>query len=397
MNNSEISTPCFIIRKEKLEMLTNEFVSAYHGIGWRGCIGYSMKTNNLPWIAEYMKSKGLFAEVVSSDEYNLAKEIGFTSEHIIFNGPVKGKNEFIDAVSNGSIVNIDSNEELQWLKECSNIRGKVGLRVNFDLESECPGETQCGEEDGRFGFSYELGDLKRAMEVFKDENISLSGLHLHCSSKTRSINIYKAIAKTAVKIVSEYQLHLNYIDIGGGFFGGVPGKPTFLDYFTAIKNILDTEPLLKNVDIILEPGMALIGASVDYSTTVTDIRHTVNNCFIQTDGSRIHVDPLMRKRGYSYYIEKKSSENERSIVKKQTISGFTCMEGDRLFQICNAERLKVGDKIVFEKVGGYTMGLSPLFIQFYPAVYVEENERLTLIRKKWTAEMYKSIGGVGNK
>ena len=65
-----------------------------------------------------MRSLGLWAEVVSSDEYNLAKSLGYLPERIIFNGPVKGKEEFIDAVENNAIVNIDSHRELEWLLDC---------------------------------------------------------------------------------------------------------------------------------------------------------------------------------------------------------------------------------------------------------------------------------------
>ena len=52
-------------------------------------IGYSFKTNSLPWVLSFMKEHGCYAEVVSENEYELAEYIGF--EHIIYNGPVKGK------------------------------------------------------------------------------------------------------------------------------------------------------------------------------------------------------------------------------------------------------------------------------------------------------------------
>ena len=65
---------------------------------------------------------------------------------------------------------------------------------------------------------------------------------------------------------------------------------------------------MKNINIIIEPGMSLIGASVDYVTTVVDTKITKNNHFVILDGSRIHVDPLMRKSEYTYRLERREEQ-----------------------------------------------------------------------------------------
>lgn len=385
----ELKTPCFVIRTHQVDSLVESCKREFHKIWPEGIVGYSFKTNNLPWIIKYMKEKGLWAEVVSSDEYQLAKAIGYRTDNIIFNGPVKGKSEFIEAVEEGAIVNIDSKRELEWLLEC-NIekisKSKIGLRVNFCLEDFCPGESQEGKEDGRFGFSYEKEELKKAINFLTYHNIPLGGLHLHCSSKTRSINIYKTIAIIASQIVRDYKLNLNYIDIGGGFFGGVSGKPTFKEYFAEVNSVFLSNPLFKNINVIIEPGMSLIGASVDYLTTVVDTKITKNNLFILLDGSRIHIDPLMRKKSYSFRIEREDSI-VRTNKNNQILCGFTCMEGDRFFEL-NDQMLEVGDRVIFEKVGAYTMGLSPQFIQFYPSVYAEKDGKIVLVREKNTADKF---------
>ena len=73
---------------------------------------------------------------------------------------------------------------------------------------------------------------------------------------------------------------------------------------------------------------------------------------------------------------------------EQVISGFTCMEVDRLFIHKDRQELVPGDKIVYENVGGYTMSLNPLFIQYFPAVYVKRGNEMIQVRKKWTPEEY---------
>lgn len=375
-------TPYFLIRTSIIDSLLDDISKSLHNKWRNGIIGYSFKTNNLPWIISYMKKKNLWAEVVSSDEYQLAKELGYKTNKIIFNGPAKRKKEFIEAVEGRAIVNIDSKRELRWLLECDSNslkQSNIGLRVNFCLEEMCPGESQCGDDDGRFGFSYEKGELKDAIDFMHKNEIPLSGLHLHCSSKTRSLNIYDAIAKVTVEIIGKYTLHLKYVDIGGGFFGGVAGKPTFRDYFSVVYDIFQKEHLLDDVNLIIEPGMSVIGAGIDYVTTVVDTKKTKNNTFVLLDGSRIHIDPLMRKTGYTYQLQRNGVNEDKNI--EQVLCGFTCMEGDRFFRI-NDEPLKEGDFVIFEKVGAYTMGLSPQFIEFYPAVYAEIGNEVNLVREK---------------
>ena len=378
---TNLQTPSFIVRKSKFDDLIEEKIKATYKTFPNAIIGYSFKTNNLPWVILHAKSKGLWAEVVSSDEYKLAKRLGYAPEKIIFNGPVKEKSEFFEAVKSGAIVNLDSHRELVWLSSMDNStleNSMIGIRVNFCIEEKCPGESQCGSDDGRFGFSLETGDLADVIDELKRNDIPLSGLHLHVSSKTRSLNIYQAIANTAVEIAEKYDLSLKYIDIGGGFFGGLPGKPTSLDYFGLVKSIFDKSEKTKDIQLIIEPGMSIIGASVDYLTRVVDKKRTKNNTFAFLDGSRIHIDPLMKKSGYTYHVysEKKNEEIEGLIL-----CGFTCMEGDRFFKY-SGPNMDCDDYVLFEKVGAYTMGLSPQFIEAYPVVYVEENAEYTLVREK---------------
>lgn len=64
------------------------------------------------------------------------------------------------------------------------------------------------------------------------------------------------------------------------------------------------------------------------------------------------------------------------------------MEVDRLFEYQNGVELFAGDRIVYENVGGYTMSLNPLFIKYFPDVYVRRGGKLLKIRNRWTPREY---------
>jgi diaminopimelate decarboxylase len=388
MSEMPMKTPYFLIDKSALDTGLQKLKNALQCSWADFIIGYSYKTNALPWVIDYFKENGCYAEVVSDDEYELANSIGIEKAHVIYNGIAKTKDTFLEAIKNLAIVNIDSEYEIDWLDELEKDKYSVGVRVNFDLESKCPGQTQCGEDGERFGFCYENGELKKAIDQIERKGVRVAGLHLHKSSKTRMPDIYRAIAEVAVEIGKEYNLKLDYIDIGGGFFGGLDTKPQFPEYFDMVAGILTEQYQPDTTTLIVEPGMALIGAPIDYVTTVVDVKKTTRNTFVVTDGSRTQIDPLMTKTGY--FNEILRQDNSRTRINRQIISGFTCMEHDRLFDLVDGEELLPGDQIVYHKVGAYTMCLSPLFIKWFPDVYVKDEGRIYRVRDRWSADEYRS-------
>lgn len=380
-----VKTPYYIIDQKELDFSFNNLVNSLEMHWGNYAIGYSYKTNSLPWIINHFNKLSCYAEVVSEDEYNLAKLIGVEANKIIYNGPIKTKETFVEALNNGCYVNIDSAREIDWLDNVSNQNCKLGIRINFDIESLCPGQSQCAEEGGRFGFCYENGELKKAINKIKEKGYKIVGLHLHTSSKSRGLGIYSAIANMACKIKSEYDLNLSFVDIGGGFFGGLPTKPQFSDYISLVSSILKQEFDTEKTTLIVEPGMAIIGSPISYVTSVIDTKDTSFGRFVVTDGTRTSIDPLMTKKSYFHEYE---YNNDSTIIEKQIICGYTCMEHDRLFVSENEPELTIGDKIIYHKVGAYTMCLTPLFIKYFPDVYINNQGTVRKVRNAWTPNEY---------
>lgn len=381
----ERKTPYYVIDQKSLDDNFEKLERALKKHWSNFIIGYSYKTNALPWIIRHFDRLGCYAEVVSEEEYRLAKLVGVKKGNLIYNGPIKTKETFLEAIRDGCIVNIDSEREIDWLDELPRKNRVIGIRVNFDIERMCPGQSQCPEGGGRFGFCYENGEFSRAVTMLQEKGARVSGLHLHTSSKSRGLDIYRAIAMVACDIQKEFQLDLDYVDVGGGFFGGLPTKPQFDEYMALMADILSTQFDKGRTSLIIEPGMAVIGAPVRYVTTVIDVKDTQYNRFVVTDGSRTSIDPLMSKSSYFHSYERSA---DSSIVPKQIICGYTCMEHDRLFEAIEEPALLPGDRIIYDKVGAYTMCLTPLFIKYFPDVYVERDGVFIKVREAWRPEDY---------
>ena len=383
----KLPSPSFILDEEELFRSITGFTEALKEFFSDFTLCYSVKTNALPYLLNLVHSRDCFAEVVSADEYHLARQCGYRESRIIYNGPMKNKKTFLEAVMGGAIVNIETKRELKWLEELSkdNIY-KVGLRLNINISRVSMEDADGGQDNSRFGFSDETSDFSDALSVIKKlPNVQLSGIHIHRTVHSRSVRFYKHSIEYACEIIRKYHLELDYMDIGGGFFGIFPEKPTYRDYVCAFREALYGYGL-DTLRVIVEPGNALVASCFHYLSEVIDVKHVEKEkWFVTTDGSRNDVDPFFRKQNYLYdlYAEKDSPS-----VNEQIVSGCTCLENDRLFCIKNGPLLQLGDRILYRNVGAYTMCLSPLFIRFFPCVFAVKKNEIILVRGKWDAEEF---------
>ena len=381
-----VNTPCFMIHKAILEENVHTFLDGMKRHWPNSRLSYSVKTNSLPWVLKYMHSQGVMAEVVSDEEYELALRCGFRDDEIAFNGPIKGEALFERAIHGGACVNMDSRRELEWLKALAPEGAVLGIRINVPPEVFRAQDIGYQDEGFRFGFSDDSGALREALEWVRETAKPADiGLHLHCNSITRDVEVYRAIAQYARQMCVKYGIQPRYIDIGGGFFGGVPGKATPDDYFSIIAEELNKSELTKGAMLIAEPGSALVGSAIDLVTTVLDVKDTARSRIVTTDGSRIHIDPLWKKERYLYAIEAKG---QAIYAGDQVICGYTCMDHDRLMRLRNETELSVNDRIIYRRVGAYAVTFGGPFICYIPEVYVEDGATVEKVRSRISTEDY---------
>ena len=381
MNLNELRTPCFLLDAGELEANYRDFSRALSERFDASMVAYSVKTNAHPAVLRILRDLGAAAEVVSDTEYRLARALGFNE--IVYNGPCKGKDSFLEAIRSGAVVNLDCKRELRWLSELpADGCWPVGLRVHVTL----PGD----ETPSRFGFDgEELSEAIRALRALPQ--VRIAGIHLHRTSASRSLDVYRTIARRAVSVLQEFALDPDYIDIGGGFFGHFPGKPGYGDYASALAEELQGA-CKAGTRIIIEPGNALIASPLTFVSSVIDVKTVGGERVVVTDGSRGDIDPFFRKS--DYFKDFPTVEPGRPTVKSQTVAGHTCLENDRLFRLEDGPELREGDRITFRYTGAYTMALSPLFIRYFPRLYVLEKGACRLASEEWTAQDYLTPYGI---
>ena len=200
---------------------------------------------------------------------------------------------------------------------------------------------------------------------------------------TRSLNVYRNICKYAIRIINSLGLELDYIDVGGGYFGDKPNAPTYKEYVDTIYSSLLEEGIdVSKMKVIVEPGNAIVASPFSFLSEIIDTKKIGDSQIIVTDGSRNDVDPFFLKKDYFKSFIRK--QEEKVFIDSQMVVGCSCLEYDKLFTLQNQPLLNVGDRILYQNVGAYTMTLSPLFIRFFPRVYLKTLNGYEIIREEWT-------------
>lgn len=379
MEWQDYKTPCYVIDLERFRKNCMEIQRPFEEM-WESRVefGYSVKTNHDRNLMRYAAEQlGWYIETVSPAEYEDACAVTVPGR-IIFNGPCKGA-YLKKAYEAGSMINLDHLSEVEEL--CGGAYGKdggaeIGIRLNFDLESLCPGETTAGDSVSRFGICYENGDFAKAVGMLRAAGIEPAGIHLHTSTKSRSARVFRMLARKAAEVIREFDLKLSYVDMGGGFFGGqkVAGKPEMKEYAQCICDELRQAVSPQETRLILEPGASVLATSVSYLSRVINVREIRGTEVATLDGTLLHINPFFNDRVPPYRLYRNEETAVRARRKKQIVCGSTCMENDRFLERAEAEALCEGDLFEFHAAGAYTMAFNSQFILRAPEVYVRNEE-----------------------
>lgn len=393
---SQFGSPVYILDEAAFKKNYDDIVNAFAGQYEKFILAYSYKTNYVPYLCNIIRSKGGYAEVVSRIEYTIALKVGQDPKKIIFNGPVKNYEDIEIALNNGSIVNLDSRYEVEYVRKYAGDKpgrtAKVGLRINIDLADEAGiSHLQEGFSVGRFGFSPE-SIAEVVSELTQAGNVVINCLHGHSSSRDRSPWCYEKITKTLCDIGSKYAPDtVEYIDIGGGLYGYIPAQmrktqtPSFDDYARAVAGVLKANTWInrRSPYLVLEPGVAMVANTISYVTKVVSVKNIKGTVFITVDGSAFHTKPTFHKINPPHAVISKTAIKDTGVY---NVVGATCMEKDYLLTAVEGVLPQRGDYIQIDSVGAYTIVLSPTFINPAPAILVGQGRQFREIRRRQNFE-----------
>lgn len=382
----EYGNAFYILDTEQFKKNFLELEDAFNSIYDNTHIAYSYKTNYTPKLCKLVDDLGGYAEIVSDLEYSITKKLGISTDKIYFNGPYKNPVAVEEILLNGGTINIDSLYDLDVIKKIAmkypNNNIFVGIRCNFDID------------DGvisRFGFDIESNEFNNVIEEIRNiQNIELVGLHSHFA--TRSIDSWPQRATRIIELVDRYFNTVpKFISLGGGIFGKMSDSlkaqfdtdiPTYKDYANAVAYQFKDHFKKQKPMLIIEPGSALVGDSMKFVSKVINIKDIRGKKIATLLGSIYNINPTLNKKNPPIKIISTNNNIQKEYIDLD-FGGFTCIESDYLYKgFCG--NLAVGDLVVFDNVGSYSVVLKPPFIlPNFPMVEVEGNQ-INLIKRMET-------------
>lgn len=239
------------------------------------------------------------------------------------------------------------------------------LRIRCEAE-----EAQC-PLGKKFGCDPVL-EAPKLLKVAQGLGMNVMGISFHVGSGCRDYPIYyKAIGicKTLFEEAESLGFNMSLLDIGGGFPGD--NDKNIDDVSVLVNQGLEAYFADKNVRVIAEPGRFYVASAF---TLVTNI-HSKKNIYDATSGDVNHVMYYINDGVYGSFncllydhqvvkpiLFQKPSDAEKKIA--STIWGPTCDALDQLVLDIPMADLNIGDFMVFENMGAYTIPVASPFNGF---------------------------------
>ena len=347
----------------------------------------------------------------------LGHEIGTKGSHIVYDSPVKTRQELEKAITHGFHINIDNVSEMEVIDEILKKPGfektssTFGLRINPLVGEGGLAMSSTAGKGSKFGLIYCEETLEALVKVYK-RFPWLQGVHCHVGSQgcsldllsNGSITILKA-AEALNKALGKQQVTI--LDIGGGVpisYTSDEEKIPFSKYREAIQN-KSPEFFSGKYRIITEFGRSVF---TKYGVTMTRVSSVKGSDVESTDAfdrfrgqngsnkillTHVGSNAFLReayqiasqawRRRFTVYNKDGSLKTDAEFC-KYDVAGPLCFQGDYIAKNVSLPKdINNEDIAVLHDTGGYTYALYSHFNSRSPHdVYtVEKNESGELVFK----------------
>ena len=202
---------------------------------------------------------------------------------------------------------------------------------------------------------------------------ALRGIHFHTNCDSTD---FHQLFKTAEMVDSELgQLlpKLDWINLGGGYLFDESQTHTWL---------LDTAELFQskyNLDVFIEPGAALIREAGFIVSTVVDVFASAGKTVAVLDTTVNHMPEV-----FEYVFEPDVAGHSEEAPYSYILAGSSCLAGDIFGEYAFSDELTIGDRVIFENVGAYTIAKAHMFNGIdLPAIYSLTTKGDLVLRKNF--------------
>lgn len=339
---------------------------------------YAVKCNDSLIVLEVLAALGTGFDCASKTEINKVLSLGVDPNRIIYANPAKLKSHIRYAASQGvDLMTFDNECELHKVKNFFP-NARLVLRMRYDSSvSQCPLGMKFGCDPVTEG--------PRLLEIAHSLGLNVVGVSFHVGSGCQDPPVFEhaiAAARVLFDLGCQMGFRMNLLDIGGGFPGN---RGTSIDKIAEVVNsALDMYfPLSEGVHIIAEPGRFYVASAFTLATSIHSKRDCQNHSmYYINDGVYGSFNCILYD--HAIVTPQPLIIQERQVNKMQPASiwGPTCDGLDQVIQNCLLPPLDIGDWLVFEDMGAYTLPVASQFNGFpVPKVHAVIDENFWLLMK----------------
>ncbi|MEE2695320.1 MAG: diaminopimelate decarboxylase [Pseudomonadota bacterium] len=322
----------------------------------RPLICYAMKANFNSYIIKILSKLGAGVDVVSLGELKKSMSNLVKNKKIVFSGVGKTLGELEYAIKKQiKQINVESLEELEEIDFiCKKIRKKVDvcLRVNPDIDAKTHDKITTGRSEDKFGIPEE--NIRDIMENYKNnELINITGLSVHIGSQIERLEPFRIAFKKIRKQILNLRMNgckIKKLDLGGGIGIAYSDKSKVVDIKQYAELIEDFFSDL-DLEIIIEPGRYLVGASGIILSKVIRIKEGKNKRFVIIDAG---MNNIIRPALYGVYHNIIPTNLKDRVKEKVDIVGPICETGDFFAKDIMIKKLSKDDLVVICSAGAYS-------------------------------------------
>lgn len=274
LNEEPPQEPLHIFREGSLNKAASFFINNF-----KGKTLYAVKTNPAPFIIKKVYDAGITNfDVASIAEVKLVREVAPDAK-LFFMHTVKSRNAIREAYSEYNVrdFSLDSEDELEKILQETDTAEDLGLFVRIAI----PNSYSEYNLADKFG-----ADIKEAPALLRKARMHTKklGVCFHVGSQCMHPDAYRIALRMAKNIVNKSGVNVEAIDVGGGFPSVYPGMipPSLSQFFTAIHDEFKKFKNSKNIELMCEPGRAIVAESGSVIVRV-DLRK--NNFLYINDGT----------------------------------------------------------------------------------------------------------------
>ncbi len=409
--------------EQRIRRLIDDFpVGTLHGL--------AVKANPLAQLLKWCNQldHAIGVEAASAGEVALALKCGFQPDRIVFDSPVKTREEIAFALDTGIRLNVDNLQELERIHDYVIRKGPgwqtqsaIGLRINPQVGMGSIAESSVAGEYSKFGvpIRFRRAAIEQAFLTYS----WLTGLHLHVGSQGCPVSmlidgiglLYDFMMEINEKRLHQGFLPISVFDIGGGLpvsYHPVNRPPVIEDYVDRIRQrapalFPGTKPRTESdaptkdssrqvkspVQLITEFGRWTFTYS---GWTLSRVEYVKEDPLVKTAMLHVGADLFVREClnprdwQHEYAVFDAGGRLKRGTdVKPYNLAGPLCFSGDIIAREVALPQIEEGDFLVVRDTGSYTFSMwSRYNSRQTPRIvgYHDDGSRFKILRERESPE-----------